>query len=79
MLFRNDLRKPFLLGWKDEFREAFNSTIDGQKENLNHVIRETFHPTNDCKAKRGNLRGIVDIIWERLESVACFRNFTMND
>ncbi len=75
---RDDLRRVVLRGSKDDFLQTFNSTIDGQYDNLNRVSRESF--TKDyCKPGKEDPRDLADIIWERLESVVHFYNITIDD
>lgn len=76
---RNDLKRVFLLGSKDEFVQKVNATIDGQFDNLNRIMIESLHRDN-CRPEKGeDPRDLAYILWERLESVARFYNITGDD
>lgn len=75
---RDDLKNVAMYSSKDEFVKTLNTTLDGQFDNLNRVIKESFH-TDACKPEEEDPRDLGDILWERLESVARFYKFTIGD
>ncbi len=68
--------KMILRGSKEEFVRKFNTTINGQLDNLTSVMVDLFA---EGRPGEGKPKSITDVIWKRLESVVQFYNMTIDN
>mmetsp|Transcript_25299 Transcript_25299/g.28867 ORF Transcript_25299/g.28867 Transcript_25299/m.28867 type:complete len:381 (+) Transcript_25299:856-1998(+) len=69
----DDIRSVFL-GSKDDFVKKFNATIDGQLDNLTHLLKQLWRKTQLNASKSPDYSSVTDALWYRLKMVAEYYN-----